>query len=263
MDNSTPATPSSLSQQAARLSWTCPVLIFILLIFSQRIGGRVIIELLSLLLIMTGLVFGVLALFGLRAQGASGILAQAAAGIILNGLLAFIFVTNFTSARAQAQKNRGLSSLVTQTAPGNSPDAASHLYQYIVQSRRNFIVDTNQAEIAWSDGVILEIGTSFPDGLQDLISHPTHYQNIRSFLTELDIKSTQWQEASVTPSPLGDNYAAIRTTDGKIRVSAQSIYVEYLNQQYPAATILVRGESEPIVYVEDGEIRASLMPVKL
>lgn len=72
--------------------------------FGRQIDARAIIELVSLLLIAVGFVFGVVALFGIRTHGKSGILAPAIVGIIINRLLAFIFVTNFLAARARAQQ---------------------------------------------------------------------------------------------------------------------------------------------------------------
>ena len=106
MGTPAPLGTTSFSRQAAKLSWVCPLLVFALLTLSRQIGVRVIIELLSLLFIVVGLVFGVVALFGIRTHGKTGILAPASVGIIINGLLLFIFVTNFMAARARAQQQR-------------------------------------------------------------------------------------------------------------------------------------------------------------
>ena len=107
MDTPTPQKTTSFSHQAAKLSWVCPIIIFLLLTFGKQAGARAIIELVALLLMVVGLAFGVVALFGMPAHGKSGILAPAIAGIIINGLLLFIFVTNFLAARARAQQQRG------------------------------------------------------------------------------------------------------------------------------------------------------------
>jgi hypothetical protein len=115
MDTPTPPKTTSFSHQAAKLSWVCPIIIFVLLMFSRQIGARVLIELVSLLLIVVGFVFGVVALFGIRTHGKSGILAPAIVGIVINGLLAFIFVTNFSAARARAQQQRGDVPVITQS----------------------------------------------------------------------------------------------------------------------------------------------------
>src|SRR5687768_5866635 len=114
MDTPTPP-KKSFSHQAAKLSWVCPIIIFVLLMFSRQIGARVIIEMVSLLLMVVGLVFGIVALFGIRTHGKSGILAPAIVGIIINGLLAFIFVTNFLAARSRAQQRGDIPAPITQT----------------------------------------------------------------------------------------------------------------------------------------------------
>ncbi len=142
-----------------------------------------------------------------------------------------------------------------------SPDAVTRLCQHIVKKRQRMIVDTNQAEIVWSDGAILEVGTTFPNGLQELISRPKRHHDIRSFLTKLDTKSPQWRDASVACSSHGDSFSIIQTPDGKISSTVESLYVEYLGQRYPTAIIRMRGKLEPIIFVVDGEVRASLMPV--
>ena len=102
MDTPTPPRTTSFSHQAAKLSWVCPIIIFVLLMFSRQIGARVIIELVALLLIVVGLIFGIVALFGISKHGTKSILAPAIVGIIINGLLLLIFVMNFMTARARA-----------------------------------------------------------------------------------------------------------------------------------------------------------------
>ena len=67
-----------------------------------QVGARVIIDLIALLLVIAGLVFGVIALLGIRRYGSKSILVPAVAGIIANGFLLFIFITNFLAARANA-----------------------------------------------------------------------------------------------------------------------------------------------------------------
>jgi hypothetical protein len=101
------------AHQAAKASWASAVIIFGLAAFggaAQRefVGARVLIELVALFLMVVGLALGVVAWFGIRKHGTRGILAPAVVGIILNGLLLFIFVTNFFAARARSRKHTGL-----------------------------------------------------------------------------------------------------------------------------------------------------------
>jgi hypothetical protein len=73
---------------------------------------------------------------------------------------------------------------------------------------------------------------------------------------------SQWKDASVAPSSSDKRYTTIRSSDGKIETSVESLYVEYLGERYPTASIRIRGRLEPIVFLVDGQVRASLMPVK-
>jgi hypothetical protein len=137
------------------------------------------------------------------------------------------------------------------------------LCRHIVENRKKMIVDTNQAETVWSDGAILEIGVDFPAALQKLISKPTHYHDIRSFVENLDSGNrTAWRIASVHRSPLGPRYSVVKSDDGKISTTVESLYIGYLRQRYPAATIHIRSEFEPIIFLVAQKVRASVMPLK-
>jgi len=59
-------------------------------------------------MISAGFIFGIIAIFGVRKHGAKGILAPASIGLLINGLLLFIFFTNFLSARERAKSAQRL-----------------------------------------------------------------------------------------------------------------------------------------------------------
>lgn len=105
--NTAPQT-KPFAHQAAKLSWVCPIIIFLLLVAGKQAISPLILDLIGLLLIVVGLIFGIIALFGISKHGTKGILAPAIVGIIINGLLLFIFVTNFVAARARAQQHAGI-----------------------------------------------------------------------------------------------------------------------------------------------------------
>lgn len=94
-----PTAESQFHYQAAKGSWASSVIVFFLLVFSST-GAKVLLELIALLLILAGLSLGIIALFGIHKHGKNGILAPALVGIIINGLLLFIFINNFLAARA-------------------------------------------------------------------------------------------------------------------------------------------------------------------
>jgi hypothetical protein len=102
-----PSEPSTaFPHQAAKASWVCAVIVFLLVAFGGRTGAKAILELVALVIMAIGSLLGIVALFGIPKHGAKGILAPALVGIILNGLLIFIFVTNFMATRAKAQGMR-------------------------------------------------------------------------------------------------------------------------------------------------------------
>lgn len=113
MDSPTPPKTTSFSHQAAKLSWVCPIItiiIFALLIFDRQVIARKTIALVAavaLWLVVIGLIFGIVALFGISKHGTKGILAPAIVGIIINGLLLSFVVMNFMTSRARAMQQHG------------------------------------------------------------------------------------------------------------------------------------------------------------
>ncbi|MES2573173.1 MAG: hypothetical protein V4710_24330 [Verrucomicrobiota bacterium] len=101
-----------------KLSWICPILVFALVSLGKNFGLRVIMDFGALFLIVAGFIAGIIALFGMSKYGKKGILAPALIGIVINGLLLSIFVTNFIAARARALQRR--SDAATSAAVTNS-----------------------------------------------------------------------------------------------------------------------------------------------
>jgi 4-amino-4-deoxy-L-arabinose transferase-like glycosyltransferase len=136
MDKLTPPKTTSFSHQAAKLSWVCPIItiiVFVLLIFNRQIVPRKIIALVAsvaLWLVVLGLIFGIVALFGISKHGTKGILAPAIVGIIINGLLLCFVVMNFMTERAKAMQQHGgidaspVVAMWSNTAPGRAKTLA-------------------------------------------------------------------------------------------------------------------------------------------
>ena len=78
---------NSPAHQAATVSYACPFIASLVMVFSRCIASEAITQLLGNLIIVAGLSFGIVALFGLRKYGIRGILAPAIIGIIINGIM--------------------------------------------------------------------------------------------------------------------------------------------------------------------------------
>jgi uncharacterized membrane protein YeaQ/YmgE (transglycosylase-associated protein family) len=113
----------AFAYQAAQLSWICPIIMYLILVADKQISSPMILDLVALVLIVVGLIFGIIALSGISKHGSKGLLAPAIVGIIINGILLLIFVTNFMAARARAQQHTSIeASPVVAAWFKNSPE---------------------------------------------------------------------------------------------------------------------------------------------
>ena len=104
---------TSIFHQAATASVFAPLIAIGLTVFSSsiRTGASqrpvaLIAGVASLIIILTGLICGIVALLGIRNHGTKGILTKALCGIIIPLLLIALAVPSFIAARSRAIKNR-------------------------------------------------------------------------------------------------------------------------------------------------------------
>jgi hypothetical protein len=104
----------SIFQQAATACLVAPgIAIFVNFAWHITKGASppqrsvvLIIGTLAFLLFVSGFTLAIAALLGIRRHGKRNLLSRGVAGLIINGLLLFIFVTNFTTARNRAIANK-------------------------------------------------------------------------------------------------------------------------------------------------------------
>jgi lipopolysaccharide export LptBFGC system permease protein LptF len=107
MEASASLTRPLISQNLAKASWICPLGIFGLMAVSSGVrNGRIIIEVIGLVLALVGLSLGIAALFGIKRYGRKKILAPALTGIVINSLIVLIWVTNFWAAYERTRSAR-------------------------------------------------------------------------------------------------------------------------------------------------------------
>jgi hypothetical protein len=132
---------SSFARQAARASWMAPLAAICLNIFSYgilqtqpdqyRMWGKMIVGGLACLLILTGFLLGVIALFGMSKYGRRDILGSALAGIIINGLLialAVAAIPAFMKAKERAEATRKSMAQIKESAKGLNDEARRQLH---------------------------------------------------------------------------------------------------------------------------------------
>jgi uncharacterized protein (TIGR03067 family) len=113
------------AQTAAKASWILFLITLVVVMLSPRLhsisGAIILLEGVAFLTMTAGAICGIVGLLCMERVGAGKVLLPALIGIILNGLLLFIFITNFVTARRAALQQvqaRGISSV--QRAPARA-----------------------------------------------------------------------------------------------------------------------------------------------
>lgn len=115
------------------------------------------------------------------------------------------------------------------------------------------------SHVVFSDGRLLEIADSLPaviDALRDLSTNRLSEQSIKQLLPgESDGGADKIQGGRM----LSDKY---QLTTPTCTCSVDAVYYEYLKMRYPKADAFCRGPAQPIIFRQDGILRAVVMPVK-
>jgi hypothetical protein len=125
-----PQQATAFPHQAAKASWASGVIVFALVALGGRSGG-IIVEFIALALMLVGFALGVIGLFGIRKHGTKHILAPALVGILINGLLLFIFITNFMAARAKARRHVSAVILPAIIVSSEAPDRRNEFGHFV------------------------------------------------------------------------------------------------------------------------------------
>jgi hypothetical protein len=87
----------NLFQNCAQASWVGSVLVSVML-SSNKSGSKTILDIIVIILVLMGTIGGVVALCGISKHGIKKILIPALVGLLMNGFLLFIWITNFLKA---------------------------------------------------------------------------------------------------------------------------------------------------------------------
>jgi hypothetical protein len=130
-----------------------------------------------------------------------------------------------------------------------------------INQRKTMMVDKSEPEMVWSDGAMLEVNKTFPGPIQEVISRSTNDRPMRPIIARfLANKPEEWKDARIGASR--DNYVVVESTDGKLKLHVAAVYMNYLRERYPRAKVRVQGELSPVLFMIDGAVRATVMPIK-
>src|SRR5689334_10624762 len=78
--------------------------------------------------------------------------------------------------------------------------AVQLLCKHITHTHRRIIVDTNGAQTAWSDGIILEVAPNFAAPLQQMLQSPSNYYNLHAQIRRFErAMDASWKLAKISP----------------------------------------------------------------
>jgi hypothetical protein len=150
-------------------------------------------------------------------------------------------------------------------APAPDLPAATALADHLVRDQRSVFSEPFGHEIIWTDKAILERTPAAPQAIQALMAESKPEDGpeegaIAAMLPSLEAQRAKYSQATVVRSGIGEFDCSINANAITAQVNCH--YVNYLEARYPAGRFSVRGDLEPILFMEGETARAALMPVR-
>jgi hypothetical protein len=161
---------------------------------------------------------------------------------------------------AKAQKHAPVSEKQPTAAEAAATDA---LYQHLQDDQIKVRKDTLGSRLVWTDTVIVEIADRMPP------------EPLRHFLELLDsdggtladwVHNTfethlqEWQPAKRVAHPKKAGTDEITNMSGTVHCYVNPIYLDYILARYPNASVLMKSQTDPVIFTEHGQICAILAP---
>lgn len=146
-------------------------------------------------------------------------------------------------------------------APAFTPEDKTviGLLEKIKSESSPILFGTYESRVVFSDGRFLEFAEYFPpaiDRMRYLSASQLSADTIRQVLpAEPDANA----EKVHTESRRGGKYHLSSQTHSCV---IDAVYYEYLKMRYPQADVFCRGPKKPVTFIQDGLLRAVVMPKK-
>jgi hypothetical protein len=149
-------------------------------------------------------------------------------------------------------------------APDPQTKAAEDLYDYLQKYHIEVAKDQAGARTVWTDRVLIEITDSLPpEPLSTLLSAaPTNRGEFATWVHDtFETQTNAWHAAKKNPHPSkeGTDEIVSDTADG-VHCFVNPVYLSYVLARYPTANILIKGPTDPALFVVHGQLRAILSP---
>lgn len=188
-------------------------------------------------------------------QGAVG----GGAGALLTGIV-FMRIDGVQTKRTLAQYGKAAEAWKNQ-APGQSDchTAVGSLIEKILADSHGVGLGAYKYFRYFTDGRFVEFADSLPPVVDKAFSAVKH-MTITPEAIEQGIPSDVLNKGHPIQGAKKQNGHYL-LSDANYSAYVDSIYYEYLLYRYPGATVLALYEQSPVVWVQDGILRAILMPI--
>ena len=147
--------------------------------------------------------------------------------------------------------------------PVPTPTAAEALYDYLQKYHIEVAKDQDGPHLVWTDRAFIEIADGpVPEPLASLLAMaPANNGQFAKFVHDtFETQAKAWHPAKRNPHPPKLGTDEIVADSGGIRCFINPVYVAYVLNRYPKASILIKSPTDPALFTVDGQVRAVVSP---
>jgi hypothetical protein len=147
--------------------------------------------------------------------------------------------------------------------PSPTPTAAEALYDYLQKYQIQVAKDQSGSRLVWTDRVFIEITDGFPpEPLATLLTAaPSNNGEFAQWVhNTFETQTKAWHAAKRNPRPPKQGTDELLSDAGKDHCFVNPVYVSYVLDRYPKASILIKGPTDPALFTVDGQLRAVVSP---
>ena len=147
--------------------------------------------------------------------------------------------------------------------PVPTPTAAEALYDYLQKYHIEVAKDQADSRLVWTDRIFIEVADAPPpEPLATLLSTapPNTGEFAKWVLDTFQTQAKGWRPAKKNPHPSKAGTDEIVADSGGGHCYVNPVYIAYVLTRYPNANILIKGPTDPALFMVNGQLRAVVSP---
>ena len=150
-----------------------------------------------------------------------------------------------------------------QPKPPPPPTAAEALYDYLQKYHIEVAKDSAGSRFVWTDRALIEIADGPPpEPLGTLLSAaPGNDGQFAAWVHDTyETQIKEWHPAKKNPHPPKAGTDEIVGDAGGAHCFVNPVYISYVLDRYPEASVFIKGPTDPVLFTVNGQIRAVVAP---